>query len=450
MHTTKIASKAARRSSLVFMGLIAIAVVANISSVDSAGVNDDPLQLPRFGLIDLPGALAFAALLWGLWSLKVSRFMATVPSLSRICMISAIAVPIGILLGTLNRLPHLGFVGPEARGLFFACAVMVVSGVSIFYKPERFQTLVWVLVLSAAGRAIIEWLFLDFHDDYQGILGALIAVTTQFYALKSAGKRLWLLIPAAFLDVAILLSTRRTPVLILGLGIVLSSATVVLSRKSAALSRVVATFLSVALIIAIFAIDQNLLNGQLTDRLTSIDPKMASLPGTSNYEHLKEMEECSNLAFASPILGYGTGTVIPGRTIDRAGDMIPIHSPHFHSWLRFGLFGLLSYVGLQLFALILLIRATLGSGRMAHFEAEYQALLIGLNSYLFAQWALPPFYIDFKQGFGLGVLLGMAAALQARFPNVVMQTKIQRLLFHRQKVRHLEASPYVASLAGME
>jgi hypothetical protein len=134
--------------------------------------------------------------------------------------------------------------------------------------------------------------------------------------------------------------------------------------------------------------------------------------GSSNYEHLMDVVEGLFVIRQHPILGAGMGTDVPGRTLGKYGSMIPFHSPHLHSWIRLTLIGVLAYVALQFYSIVLFLKRRSATHHNCRDHAMLEGASAALASYMIFQFAFPPFYLDPKQSFLVAYFLGVAIALQ--------------------------------------
>lgn len=396
-----------------------IAIVACIATVDTGAEGTNaPFLLPTFGVIQIPDLLAGLLLIFAGSRLGPGKLAAISSQPVNIAVVIFVMLLLAAVRGYFVDLPHGGVVGPEARGLFFYSAISILTCLIVVCDPASLTPVFTVALVASLFRILIDVVFFGgLTDGAQGALAACMAVLLQACALQGKGRYRLLIVPAVLLDLAIVSSTRRTPMLVLFTGTLLTFLVLIWSRKTPHSTKVLAVLLPVILAGTGAALDATVLSGQISDRLKSIDLNESNAKGTSNYEHRNDFEDSFNLVMDAPLLGYGTGTELPGRSLGQEwGGMIPIHSPHLHSWARLGIAGLIGYLILEFMPLYYLFRLYLSRQTMQKYGMECGAMCLALAAFFLAQNALPPFYLDPKQGFIVGLLTGAMFGLLRRYP----------------------------------
>ena len=325
------------------LGLWLVIAVVGLASVDGDATNF-AWQLPKFGLIAIPDTLAAlsAALAYSFFP---RRLLSGIRPLNRFVFVIAALNAYGIIRGRFADLRHFGSFGGELRISTFTCLVAYLAYLAVASNHKNFLRLGGVMLAALLFRSAYEEVaFGTGRDVYQGILCATFVVAFFAYGLHKGGKAGWIGLPAAVLSVFLASSTRRTPIVIIIIGLILVLIVFNVS-KSARLSTKIASLTVVGgAILAAAWLNYAVLNGQLVNRLESISLDQSNQVGTSNWEHRLELEQGLELALNAPILGYGTATGLPNRYLaNRVGDDVPVHSPYLHSWLRYGIGGLLAY-----------------------------------------------------------------------------------------------------------
>ncbi len=403
-----------RHSTLLFWALVAISSLVCLASSDTHSLGENsPLVLPKVGIFAVPDSLAFLTLVGACMLPSFMTLFRVNDTLRRFAYCCLLLVLWGVIRGFMVNFDHVPGIGPEARGLFFTCSIMALASALMFYRRARAMLIIKILGVVACVRCFIEWvIYGSVVDVSHGMLCAATAVVLHGYIVQRKGKAWWLLPLPCLLDVFVLTSQRRTPMIILAVGLA-AMLLILVSRRATLSTRIGAMCLLLAIVAGAVMLDRTLLEGQLESRLESLSLRESRLRGTSNWEHLHDAEDALELIERSPILGYGTGSLFPNRILSYAGDDVPFHSPYLHSWVRFGIFGLVAYLFLQVHVLVRLYRVTIGqkSGRLT--DPAYSSLGLGLMAYLFGQWALRPFYLDYKQSLVVGLLLGLMAGMES-------------------------------------
>src|SRR3569833_9018 len=139
------------------------------------------------------------------------------------------------------------------------------------------------------------------------MISATVAVTFHAYCAYIPGALVGFVIPVGFLDLCLASSSRRTPILILIAGTSLTVLVILFGTKLSSRVRAATLITSIALVIGTVLFDETVLNGQLTERVSSLSLEQSNIPETSNFEHLLDEVESFALALKAPLLGYGTG-----------------------------------------------------------------------------------------------------------------------------------------------
>jgi O-antigen ligase len=396
-----------RHSAIIFWALIGISTLVSLASADTHSLGENQiLILPKLGILAIPDSMALLTLIGACMLPSFIALFWLNNTLRQFAYCCVLLVLWGAVRGYMVNFDHVPGIGPEARGLFFTCSIMALASALMFYRRDRAILIVTVLGVFECVRCSVEWVVYGAVVDVShGMMCAATAVVLHAYIVQRRGRAWWLLPLPGLLDVFILTSQRRTPMIILGVGLV-AMLLILVSRKATASTRVGATCLLLFVVAGAAMLDRTFLDGQLESRLGSLNLRESRLRGTSNWEHLHDAEDALDLIERSPILGYGTGTLFPNRVLSYAGDDVPFHSPYLHSWVRFGLSGLLAYVCLQVYVLVQLYRVTIGDRSGRRTDPVYSSLGLGVMAYLFGQWALRPWYLDYKQSRGVGFTVG--------------------------------------------
>jgi O-antigen ligase len=146
----------------------------------------------------------------------------------------------------------------------------------------------------------------------------------------------------------------------------------------------------------------------LAERLESLNPLSENDLAVSNADHLGDIADAWSVVSANPVVGLGIGTYYQTKRISGWKlTSFEVHNAFLNAWLKFGLLGLITYIGFHFRWIVGLFR----SGRSSFIG------IVGAGVYLLAEqvpsliqtWPYNSFQISVHHGILLAVcLLGVA------------------------------------------
>lgn len=405
----------------VLFAILSLFVIMASTDPNAVGRDEPTLYLGKkilfFTVFDL--VLTICAILY----LSITQFK--IPgrryNLYLLPLFSLLLIVCGSITARFSDYSLPSLVGPELRGLYSFCIVSLVA----YGLLSKGKVRVWhvpAIVLSCLlVRAAYELILIEGQhyfknslilDMSQLIFMAVLGVTALSLSFVNVGYERAKYV-ALFLLLLILVSLgfRRTPMLVFIGGAFMFMFTIIFSRGALSVRRIATIIALPAGGAGLLWFDFALLDGRYSERLLSIT-EFDAVEGTSNYEHLQDFYDAFNVIAVNPFLGAGLGTSIPGRILSSYGENIPFHSPYLHSWVRFGILGLISYIAL---AWWIFMQAFFFLRKMVTIGRSWLVLLgfsfaIALSSYLVFNVAMPPFYLDPKLTYMVGIWIAVIFA----------------------------------------
>lgn len=326
---------------------------------------------------------------------------------------------LGFTIGRFGDFRVTSLLGPEVRGLFsFALSTYIFYWL-LSKSRIALPLLINTIILFVIIRSLYELFFLQgaFYFENSRILDMSQLIFIATFAVLMMGlvvsfnskiRNAYSLLLILFV-IMVFLGFRRTAMIITFGGIITTSLFIIISQKSS-FNKIFIVLISLfTLSFSAIYIDKMIFDGKYSERIVSV-VDFDAVEGTSNYEHLADANDALNVIRNHPITGAGLGTTIPGRILANYGEDIPFHSPHLHSWVKFGIFGLIAYLSLNFWAIksaFFFNRTRLNLININSASIWGFAASIALSCYLLFAIKMPPFYLDQKITFMAGLLMGV-------------------------------------------
>ncbi|MFZ0013560.1 MAG: O-antigen ligase family protein, partial [Acidimicrobiia bacterium] len=173
--------------------------------------------------------------------------------------------------------------------------------------------------------------------------------------------------------------------------------------------RIVAIRLSIALgallVIAVVSLGPE----RVVERLESFNPTATNNYTATNQDHVNDLRDALSVIQREPLLALGIGSTYQTELIaEWKSESFEVHNAFIHSWLKFGLLGLITYIGFH----IALGRAflRLGSKGVTGFMAAGVIVFAEQVVSLVQTWP----YGGFGYTLGRGIVLGIFLACWSR------------------------------------
>jgi O-antigen ligase len=263
------------------------------------------------------------------------------------------------------------------------------------------------IVLWAFGAGVTYYgiripVFYGFNLLLAGF-GSFVAIDMWMTGLRTFG---WAYTAAVRLGaisgaLVIALSFRRFAWLFLTAGLVLC-VVIALRRRLLTVGRGVATALGV-LIVTSFAVS-TIGPEAIVARASSILPSADNQYSNTNYDHVNDLLDALDVVADEPLFGIGIGTTYQTQRISEwKTKSFDVHNAFLHVWLKFGLLGLVTYVGFH----ARLILSLLGFNPSAAFPGFAGCGVFFLAEVIPAVMQTWP-YASFQLTVHRGVVLGVA------------------------------------------
>jgi O-antigen ligase len=269
--------------------------------------------------------------------------------------------------------------------------------ISVFFGPTLFMSIFSSVV------TLSTWLTARRLPRWYGRLVRLAAVSSSLVVVLSFRRSFWL---GWTLGVA---------------GVV----AVVLRRRQASPLRLLAASATVVAIgVAAFVATGT---DAVVDRLASFLPSENNEYATTNEDHVNDLIDALGVIADEPIFGLGIGRYYETSLIaDWKETSFEVHNTVLHVWLKFGLLGVVAYLGFHYRWARSMWTAAVAAGAKGHPEMEpvastlLPAALIGAAIYLTAQfiatmvgtWPYGSFQMSLHHGFLLAAFLAIAPDLR--------------------------------------
>lgn len=328
--------------------------------------------------------------------------------ISLFCLLS---LSLSIIYSEVGPYEKIGAIGPELRGVILWLMTLLVL-VKVFDKNileiNKFIILITLFFFIRLNYDLIYSVKSSFFaDEYFSDAGNLLFSATfsvfifSLLIFKKKGSVhlsfKYLILIFIFFSFLTLIGNRRASLLVLMGGIFIVLLLYILRSDKRSKPSLIRKFSVILVTISVISylpyFDMIYLNGKYTERIMSVTDFDAK-EQTSNYEHITDILEATEVIKSNFFFGAGIGTFIPNRTLNKYHELAPIHSPHLHTWVRLGLIGFISYFLLMVFSIYKAFTIRFFST----FDIYKLSASISLLSYLLLQVAFPPFYIDSKQG----------------------------------------------------
>ena len=152
----------------------------------------------------------------------------------------------------------------------------------------------------------------------------------------------------------------------------------------------------------------------LAERISSINPTSDNRLAVTNSDHLGDIADAWDVVNESPIVGLGVGSFYEtSRIVGWKTRSFEVHNAFLHSWLKFGVFGLIVYIGFH-------VRWIMGFFKAG--KVGWLAGSVGAGIYLLADqvpasiqtWAYGSFQLSIQRGILLAALLVAVIETDAR------------------------------------
>lgn len=265
----------------------------------------------------------------------------------------------------------------------------VLSDLAIGYGLVAVPLLVALAV--GGGTQVFGIRIPTFHGPllFMSVFASVAAIAVWATSLRAHGTLYGLAVRLAAVSSSLLvvLSFRRSFWLAWGLGI--CGLLIVLSRsRVASKSRIsaLAATLAIGLIVGLAYIGVD----NVTARFVSFLPNADNEFSATNEDHVNDLVDALDVIVEEPIFGYGLGRSYETNLIaEWKTDSFEVHNAILHVWLKFGLLGMVAYVGFHLRWIGALWRAgrdneagaILMSAAAVYLCAEIAATLVGTWPY---------------------------------------------------------------------
>lgn len=355
-----------------------------------------------------------------LWILGARAHIPQIPSvLRKPAVLSLAALGISILWGIYQGGGHVYF---DWRNIFLGVGLALVFSCRI-RTPSALQEAVHIfalvtglLVLYILGGyatgarsvlTVIPGLSTPLYDGPTLSAAVLLALFAFRFALHdgSSFRKTWWMLVGCAAFVLVLLSFRRTMWCELAIGILTLA---VLQKK-----RRVAAWGAIGFIVALVVS----LGGQsVFHRAESMDPFASgqSEYTQTNEDHVNDILDALDQVKQHPLLGIGLGnTYRTPRLSDWKAESWGVHNGLLHTWLLYGLLGLVAYlwIHVSLFRWLNRLQVAHSNPHAGAFAQVGLAFLVGpfLVSFAFSPWPYGTLNIDILVFFIIGSLLFLQA-----------------------------------------
>lgn len=139
-------------------------------------------------------------------------------------------------------------------------------------------------------------------------------------------------------------------------------------------------------------------------RLASFNPFADGAYTETNEDHVNDVRDALSVIAREPLLGVGIGTTYETELIaEWKSESFEVHNAFVNSWLKFGLLGLVTYVGFHVALGVAFLRS--GSSRVVGFTAAGITLFAEQVMSMVQTWPYGGIGFTMARGVMLGVLL---------------------------------------------
>lgn len=140
------------------------------------------------------------------------------------------------------------------------------------------------------------------------------------------------------------------------------------------------------------------------ERVESFSPSAENRYTATNEDHVNDVRDALTVIATEPLLGLGIGTTYETELISEwKTESFEVHNAFIHSWLKFGLLGLITYVGFHI-ALGLALYRLGGRGAMGFVAAGISVFTEQVVS-LVQTWPYGGFAYTLAKGVVIGIFL---------------------------------------------
>lgn len=279
-----------------------------------------------------------------------------------------------------------------------------------------------VVWLAGGGTQLFD-LRVPLADGYDLSLAVLAAAVAAEAWLRGfpgmkAGYAMALRLTLFLTTALVMLSFRRTlwafvVLSLIGLGI-WGLRTSKLGRAQAA-----KLFAAIALLTAIAVI--SLGPDTVVERLASFNPMAENAYTATNEDHINDLREAIRVIADEPLLGLGIGSTYETELIAHWKlESFEVHNAFLHSWLKFGILGLVTYIGFH-FALGRAFLRLGGRGVIGFVAAGVTVFTETVVS-MVQTWPYGGFGYTLSRGIVLGVFLACWATRVEDEPTPALMT----------------------------
>lgn len=218
-----------------------------------------------------------------------------------------------------------------------------------------------------------------FHGPtlFMTVFAAIVCINVWLGGLSNFPSGLRFLIPVAATSAStlIVLSFRRSFWLALALGLIAVFGNHLRQRAIPRIRLIGAASLMLGVVCVGFAF---LGTERMIDRLASFVPTSDNEFAVTNDDHINDVIDALGVVRESPVLGLGIGRYYETNLIaDWKASSFEVHNALVHVWLKFGLIGMVAYLGFHL----RWIRAAFG----ANGDPRIHVVFFGTGAYLAAE-----------------------------------------------------------------
>ena len=142
----------------------------------------------------------------------------------------------------------------------------------------------------------------------------------------------------------------------------------------------------------------------LSERISSINPTSDNRLASTNSDHLGDLADAWDVVAESPVVGIGAGAYYEtNRIVGWKVRSFEVHNAFLNAWLKFGLLGLVVYIGFHIRWIAALFRA--GRAGLVGGAGAGIYLLADQVPALIQTWAYGSFQVSIQRGVLLAALL---------------------------------------------